>query len=349
MSRLLEDYSFELPPDRIAQRPTPVRDRSRLMVLDRTGGEVEHRLFTDLPGFLGPGDLVVLNDTFVKPARIFGVKEGTGGRVELLLVGHLGGGYWRALMRGKGKAGTVLDFGVDGVRGRLVHGAREGEVKVRFDPPDGGKKLMMMVGYPPLPPYIGRTGDGRQRNREVDVERYQTVYASSEGSVAAPTAGLHFTEGLLERIRKKGAGRATLTLHVGPGTFRPLRHRDIERNRLEEESAFIPAATAEEVNRVKERGGRVIAVGTTVTRTLEAFTDREGRVRGGRRRVDLFIRPGHRFRTVNALITNFHLPRSSLMLLVSAFAGREKLLDAYRLAIGEGYRFYSYGDAMFIS
>jgi len=349
MSRWLEDYSFVLPPDRIAQRPTPVRDRSRLMVLDRAGGGVEHRLFTDLPEFLGPGDLVVLNDTFVRPARIFGIKEATGGRVELLLLRNLGGGYWRALMRGKGKGGTVLDFGVDGVRGRLVDGGREGEVKVRFDPPDGGMKLMEKIGHPPLPPYIERRGDGLQRNRKDDVERYQTVYASSEGSVAAPTAGLHFTEGLLERIRRGGAGLAALTLHVGPGTFRPLRHRAVERNRLEEESAFIPAATAAAVNRVKENGGRVIAVGTTVTRSLEACTDREGRVRGGRRKVDLFIRPGYRFRTVDALITNFHLPRSSLMLLVSAFAGRERLLEAYRLAIDEGYRFYSYGDAMFVS
>lgn len=344
----MEDYSYELPPEQIAQRPSRFRDRSRLMVLRRGDGSVSHRLFSSLPEYLGTGDLLVLNDSSVRPARLLGRKEVTGGRVELLLLRHLGAGRWRALMKGKALAGSRLDFGVGSVGTRVVSVDGGGEVTVAFDPPEGGKVLMEHVGVPPLPPYIRRAGEDLPRWKRLDRSRYQTVYAGEEGSVAAPTAGLHFTKRLLEGIRRKGAETVFITLHVGPGTFRPLRSRDVTLHRLGAESAFLSAATAAAVNRVKEKGGRVVAVGTTATRALESFTGNDGRVRGGRKLVDLYITPGFRFRTVDALLTNFHLPRSSLLLLVSAFAGRERVLDAYGEAIDRSYRFYSYGDAMFI-
>lgn len=348
MSRWLDDYSYELPPDRIAQRPSPIRDRSRLMVLDREGGEIEHRRFSDLPRYLGTGDLVVVNDSAVSPARIPGRKERTGGGVELLLLRETGRGRWRALVKGRVRAGTSLEFPGSGVTAEVLSVEGEGEAIIGFSAPDGGRELMGRIGLPPLPPYIRRQDGEAQLMKGRDGERYQTVYARGEGSVAAPTAGLHFTEGLLEKVRKKGAKTVSLTLHVGPGTFRPLREKDLSRAALEGERVFVPAGTARAVNDAKEGGGRVIAVGTTATRALEASTGRDGRVRGGRRTVDLFIRPGFAFRTVSGLITNFHLPRSSLILLASAFAGRERLLGAYREAVREGYRFYSYGDAMLI-
>lgn len=348
MSRWLEDYSYELPPGQIAQRPSRFRDRSRLMVLRRDGGSASHRLFSSLPEYLGDGDLLVLNDSSVRPARLLGRKEVTGGQVELLLFRHLGAGRWRALLKGRAAAGSRLDFGIGSVGTRVVSVDGGGEVTVTFDPPEGGKLLMEKVGVPPLPPYVRRTGEDLSRLGTHDRLRYQTVYAGVEGSVAAPTAGLHFTKRLLEGIRRKGAETVFLTLHVGPGTFRPLRNRDVTLHRLGAESAFLPASTAAAVNRVKRGGGKVVAVGTTTTRALESFTGADGRVRGGRKLVDLYITPGFKFRTVDALLTNFHLPRSSLLLLVSAFAGRERVLKAYGEAIERSYRFYSYGDAMFI-
>jgi S-adenosylmethionine:tRNA ribosyltransferase-isomerase len=318
------------------------------MVLDREGAAIEHRRFSDLPAYLGGGDLIVVNDSAVSPARILGKKRETGGGVELLLLKETGRGRWRSLVKGRITKGTAIEFADADVKAKVLSVEGGGEAILGFSPADGGRMLMKSIGLPPLPPYIRRAGGDARRRAAVDRVRYQTVYARTEGSVAAPTAGLHFTESLLEKARKRGARTASLTLHVGPGTFRPLRENDLSRAVLEGERVFIPAVTARAVNDTKKVGGRVIAVGTTATRALETSTGEDGRVRGGKRTVDLFIRPGYTFRTVSGLVTNFHLPRSSLLLLVAAFAGRERILGAYREAIDRGYRFYSYGDAMLI-
>jgi S-adenosylmethionine:tRNA ribosyltransferase-isomerase len=348
MSRRLEDYDFDLPPERIAQQPARVRDCARLMVLDRGSGALEHKRFADLPGLLTPGDLLVLNDTAVLQARLFGRKAGTGGRVEALLLAPAGAGRWRALVRGAGRPGTVLEFARGTVRATVAGVDAAGEALVIFDRPEGGERAMAAAGYPPLPPYIRRREQEARRRRRSDRSRYQTVFARLPGSVAAPTAGLHFTGRLFGRLRRAGVETAFVTLAVGPGTFRPIRHEDIAGHRLEAELAEIPQETVAAVAAARARGGRVVAVGTTVTRTLEAFADGNRGVKPQRGPADLFIRPGHRFRVVDALITNFHLPKSSLLVLAAAFAGRERLLAAYAEAVRLDYRFYSYGDAMLI-
>jgi S-adenosylmethionine:tRNA ribosyltransferase-isomerase len=344
----LDEYSYDLPTESIAQKPSPQRDRSRLLVLDRMGEAPRHARFFQLPRHLERGDLVVLNDTAVRPARLIGRRRETGGKVELLLLESLGGGRWRALMRGRARVGMMLDFGEKGVETRIVRVAGKGEVTVRFFPPEGGRFLMESKGRPPLPPYIRRNDETPSATGRSDRVRYQTIFAAREGSVAAPTAGLHFTRTLFGALAEKGVKVAFVTLHVGAGTFRPLGERELSELTLEKETAFVPAGTAALIRKTKSEGGRVVAVGTTVTRTLESFAGDDGKVRGGWKRVDLMIRPGYRFQVVDALVTNFHLPRSSLLLLVSALAGRERVLDAYRQALERGYRFYSYGDAMLV-
>lgn len=348
MSLRLKDYDFDLPPERIAQQPARVRDWARLLTLDRTAGAMEHLRFTALPGYLQAGDLVILNDTAVRQARLFGRKAGTGGRVEVLLLTPEGAGRWRALVRGVGRAGTVVEFARGTQRAMVAGVDATGEAVLDFDHPEGGEQAMKAAGYPPLPPYIRRREEEARRRRRSDCARYQTVFARRAGSVAVPTAGLHFTGRLFERLRCAGIETAFVTLAVGPGTFRPIRSDDLSRHRLEAEMAEIPHETAAAIAAARARGGRVVAVGTTVTRTLEAFADGSGGVRARCGPADLFIMPGHRFRVIDALITNFHLPKSSLFVLAAAFAGRERLLAAYAEAIRLKYRFYSYGDAMLI-
>ena len=348
MSGRLEDYDFDLPPGLIAQEPARVRDAARLLSLERTTGARVHARFSNLPGLLRTGDLLVLNDTAVRQARLFGRKLGTQGRVEALLLAPLGGGRWRALVRGAGRPGTVLEFVRGKVRATVVGVDAGGETIIDFDHREGGERATAAAGYPPLPPYIRRREDEARRRRRSDRSRYQTVFARRPGSVAAPTAGLHFTGRLFERLARAGVQAAFVTLYVGPGTFRPILHDDLAAHRLEPEYAEVPPETAAAIAAARARGGRVVAVGTTVTRTLETFADGRGGVRATRGPAGLFIRPGHRFQVIDGLVTNFHLPKSSLLVLAAAFAGRERLLNSYAEAVRLGYRFYSFGDAMLI-
>jgi S-adenosylmethionine:tRNA ribosyltransferase-isomerase len=339
-------FDYELPADRIAQEPAEPRDASRLLVLDRAHGAWEDARFSDLPRWVRTGDCVVINESRVIPARLLGTLEENGLRVELLLLRPLDSGRWEALVRPGKRCGFGARVTLAGGAARAVvleHralGARAVEIEAPW--PVG--ELMERHGLPPLPPYIERHAAPRPE----DWERYQTVYATEKGSVAAPTAGLHFTPALLERLATAGVEVHRVTLHVGAGTFRPIRVAEVEEHRLEPEVAHVPAATAEAVNRARAEGRRVLAVGTTTTRTLEWGAGETGQVCARSGGADLFIYPGYRFRVVDALITNFHLPRSSLLLLVSAFAGRDRVLDAYRHAVAKGYRFYSYGDAMLV-
>jgi len=344
----VDDFDYELPPERIAQAPLGRRDESRLMRLDRASGMLEHHRFTELTDLLRPGDLLVLNDTKVMHARWYGRKE-SGGRIELLLLEHdeADSFRWRCLLRSSRSpaVGTQLLF-ADGVRGRVD--GHEGELwTVRFDTQGRSvESLMESLGEVPLPPYIRRE---KGTSAPVDDDRrYQTVYAERPGAVAAPTAGLHFSEAMLARLREAGIETARLTLHVGIGTFAPLRVERVEDHRMHAERFDLPPAAAEAVGRARASGGRVVAVGTTVVRTLEAQADGQGGVVAGSGRCDLFIYPGFEFRVVDALVTNFHLPASTLLMLVSAFAGRDNVLNGYRQAIEAGYRFYSYGDAMLV-
>jgi S-adenosylmethionine:tRNA ribosyltransferase-isomerase len=345
----LADFDFELPAGRIAQEPLSERDASRLLVLDRAANTTAARTFRELRSLLRAGDVLVLNDTRVLPARLVGSKA-SGGRVEIFLLepdprGEVG--LWRCLTRSSKplQPGATVDFG--GAASAVVL-AREGEtwtVRLRGVNVEGNG-AGAAPGRVPLPPYI-RRADSDPREA-LDRERYQTVFARRPGAVAAPTAGLHFTPALLDEIRAAGVEVAFLTLHVGSGTFLPIRTENVDDHRMHAERFEIPQATAESVRRARGRRGRVVAVGTTVVRTLEARATDDGCVLAGSGTCDLFIRPGHAFRVVDALVTNFHLPRSSLLLLVCAFAGTQRVLAAYREAIADGYRFYSYGDAMWI-
>jgi S-adenosylmethionine:tRNA ribosyltransferase-isomerase len=342
---LLSDYDYDLPLERIAQDPATPRDASRLMVLDRSGEQVGHHAFRDLPALLREGDLLVLNDTKVVPARLVGRKK-TGGLVEFLfLPASEPGDTWQALCDGaRGlRAGSEIDF--QGEATAVVLGRSAETVTLRFSPGSDVAGFLERRGATPLPPYIRRDRDDpRQRS---DTERYQTVYARHPGAVAAPTAGLHFTPQLLEVLAKGGIGTARVTLHVGPGTFLPVRVADARRHRILPEPYFLSEDCASAVKETRRRGRRVVAVGTTAVRALE-HAAREGELRASHGPCDLTILPGHRFRCVDALITNFHLPRSSLLLLVCAFGGRERILRAYREAVEARYRFTSYGDAMLL-
>jgi S-adenosylmethionine:tRNA ribosyltransferase-isomerase len=340
----LDDFDYALPPEQIAQEPAPDRDGARLLVLERASGARRHTEVRALPSLLAPGDLLVRNTTRVLPARLRGVKP-TGGRVSALLLGPARApGHWRALLRGSARLriGHKLRFaGPAGSCDAEVAEARgEGEWVLAF--PAGADPYAL--GEMPLPPYIRR-----EAPRAADRERYQTVFAREPGAVAAPTAGLHLSEALLAELARRGVECADLVLHTGPGTFRPLRERDLRAGRLHAEAYALPEATAAAVDAARRRGGRVVAVGTTSARVLETCAAPGGRVTPGRGETDLFLRPGSAFRVVDALLTNFHLPRSSLLLLVAAFAGREAVLDAYAEAVRASYRFYSYGDAMLIA
>jgi S-adenosylmethionine:tRNA ribosyltransferase-isomerase len=335
------DFDYDLPEALVAQEPVTPRDASRLLVV-RPGGEREHLRFADLDRLLSPGDLLVFNDTKVIPARLVGRKE-TGGRVELLLCEPIEGGLgarWRAMGQASKpiRAGTTLAF--DGLSARIVAAEGDGFYEVVLDREGAAlEAALARAGRVPLPPYV------RREPSEMDRERYQTIWAREPGSAAAPTAGLHFTEALLARLDARGVRRTAVTLHVGPGTFLPVRGESLEAHRMHAERYEVPRAASDEIAACRSRGGRVVAVGTTTVRTLESAFDGE-RVPPGPGRTALFIRPGHAFRTIDALVTNFHLPRSTLLMLVCAFGGTETVLAAYRDAVSRGYRFYSYGDAM---
>lgn len=337
------DFDFELPKDRIAQEPVEPRDRSRLMVVRVGEGRWEHRVFHELPELLRAGDVLVRNNSKVVPARLVGHREETGGKWEGLFLDLEADGSWwiLATTRGRPREGERVVVG-NGLGLRLEEKGDGGRWRVRPEREGVVWALLEEFGQLPLPPYIrkGREGPG-------DRARYQTTYAEAPGSVAAPTAGLHFTRELFERLEAKGVGRRDITLHVGLGTFRPIEVTRIEEHRLHEEWAEVSAETAEALNEVRAKGGRVVAVGTTSARTLETSAQ-AGEFRGFSGKTGLYLRPGHEFRGVDALITNFHLPRSSLLVLVSALAGVELMRACYAEAIREGYRFYSYGDAMLI-
>jgi S-adenosylmethionine:tRNA ribosyltransferase-isomerase len=348
----VSEFDFDLPPDLIAQAPPSERGRSRLMRLDRVSGDVTHGVFGDLPGLLRAGDLLVLNDTRVFPARLLGRREPGGGAVECLLVARLetapGEERWRALVSPGARVGVGARLVFDGPGGRL-----EGEVVERSDAgrivclsTQDGSPVMSAIerlGHMPLPPYIKRPDEASDR------DRYQTVFARHEGSVAAPTAGLHFTPETLAALDRAGVERTTLTLHVGYGTFQPVRSEFVADHRMGSEAYEVGPAAAAALSRARAEGRRVVAVGTTSTRTLESLTIQpDGHIAPASGETALFITPGHAFRVVDGLVTNFHVPRSSLLMLVSAFAGVEAIRHAYREAIAARYRFYSYGDAMLI-
>lgn len=350
----LEDYSYELPDERIAQQPIQDRDRSRLMMLPRSGGGPVDAVFHHIDTYLRAGDVLVVNDTAVVPARLIG-RKATGGRVEVLLLNYAqtmarplvdGTREFDCLVSASRwvKTGTQLHFD-DGLEGEVTRAA-DGIATIRFSAARDFESLLAAIGRVPLPPYIRRDRDAA--TVPADREAYQTVYARHKGAVAAPTAGLHFTEPLLARIRAGGVDVVPVTLHVGYGTFRPVGVDDIRNHRMHAEDFTIGPETAAAVNAARQAGRRVIAVGTTCVRTLEYAANGDGRLQAGSGRCDLFIYPGYRFRAVDGMVTNFHLPRSTLLMLVSAFAGRQRILAAYRHAVDQGYRFYSYGDAMLI-
>lgn len=340
----LADFDFELPPEQIAQYPSPERDGSRLMILHRGEGSVRSGLFPDICRFFRGGDLLVINDTRVIPARLLGTKE-SGGRIEVFLVRRLAetDEIWACLTKCSKTPlpGSHVHL-TGGIKGTVLPGGESPYRHIRFTCTGDFISALEQAGRIPLPPYIRRDEEPSDRTR------YQTVFANTHGAVAAPTAGLHFTEPILERLRSAGVQVVPLTLHVGLGTFLPVRVDDVRSHRMHEESYHIPVSTADAVNRAKAEGRRVFALGTTTTRTLEHAVDERGQVVPGTGASDLFIYPGFPFRVIDALITNFHLPRSTLLMLVSAFAGRDFALASYRKAVDEGFRFFSYGDCMLI-
>lgn len=361
----IQEFDYFLPQELIAQHPIQQRDQSRLMVLKRKECSWEHKIFADLPQYLNPGDLLILNDTKVIPARLQGRKE-SGGKIEVLLVKELKNGeklsaqrfshqvdmrqwpqLWECLVKGSAKIheNTLVLF-PGGVLGMMFRRLSPGLWLLGFPEGIDLKKKLWEIGLPPLPPYIKR--NGHSKIREEDLIRYQTVYAQKEGSIAAPTAGLHFTQELLEKIKAKGVNVLSITLHVGLGTFLPVKVEEVEKHHLPAESFEIPKSTAEVINKALFSGQRIIAVGTTVTRALESSLGPNGEIKAGPGETNLFIIPGYKFRVISSLITNFHLPRSTLLMLVYAFGGKEFIRAAYAEAMREKYRFYSYGDAMFI-
>ncbi len=339
----IEEFDYHLPKSLIAQYPSPHRGESRLMVLLRAKEAIEHRTFKDLQDCLRPGDLLVMNNTRVLPGRLIGRKE-TGGRVEVLLVPSWNGvgGKWEALVKNFGKRKDRARIYVDRETYIELSGVIDGKGEVAFPEGLSVEALLKKAGHIPLPPYIKR------EDELLDRERYQTVYAEKDGSIAAPTAGLHFTQPLIRALQEKGVQITHITLHIGPGTFAPVKAKTIENHQMDKEWAEISEEVAGMVERTKQQGGRVIAVGTTTTRALEAFSNREGRIKPGRELVSLFIHPPYRFRVIDGLLTNFHLPKSTLIMMVSAFAGKDFILRAYREAVERKYRFYSYGDATLI-
>ena len=344
----ISSFDYDLPDRLVAQVPAAIRDEARLLVLDRRQECLQHALFRDLPDFLHPGDVLVLNDTRVFPARLLGKKTSGGGRVEVLFVREIEPGLWEALARSPGRPGTEFEF-PGGFRGIWLGGGPEGKGRIQFHSSQDLNERIEEVGCMPLPPYIARNCEKDLALDKMDRDRYQTVYARHRGSVAAPTAGLHFTNSLLERLRSHGIDIVFITLHVGIGAFLPVRSEEVGDHCMEPERYLISSEAAEKINAVKASGKRLVTVGTTTTRLLEsqAKTHR-GKCVAGCGETDLFITPGYRFEMVEALITNFHLPRSTPLLLASAFAGWERIREAYEEAMQLQYRFYSYGDSMLI-
>ncbi|MGF6989369.1 S-adenosylmethionine:tRNA ribosyltransferase-isomerase [Lachnospiraceae bacterium PF1-21] len=336
-----EDFNFELPERLIAQDPLEDRSSSRLLVLAKETGAISHEKFTDLPGHLRPGDCLVINDTKVLPARLIGEREGTGARVEVLLLKRHQDDVWETLVKPgkKARPGTKIHFGKDALVGEVLEVVEEGNRLIKFTYQGIFEEVLDELGQMPLPPYITHTLQ--------DKNRYQTVYAAHSGSAAAPTAGLHFTKELLEEIEEKGIQIARVTLHVGLGTFRPVKVEEITEHHMHSEFYQIEEQEARKINETKASGGRVICVGTTACRTVESAAQ-DGKVVPGSGQTEIFIYPGYQFKILDALITNFHLPESTLIMLVSALAGREQVLKAYEEAVAKEYRFFSFGDAMLI-
>jgi len=338
----VKDFYFDLPKELIAQHPLKKRDESRLMVLNKKSGEVEHKVFKDIIEYLNPGDCLVLNDTRVMPARLYGAKEGSGGKMEFLLLNRHEDDIWETLVKpGKrGKVGAKFVFGNGELKAEVVEVLDNGNRKVKFYYDGIFEEVLDRLGEMPLPPYI--------EEKLEDRERYQTVYSKEVGSAAAPTAGLHFTDELLQAIKKKGINIAFVTLHVGLGTFRPVKAEDIQDHEMHSEYYILDKENAEIINNAKRSGKRVIAVGTTSNRTLESIANEEGQVKEQSGYTSIFIYPGYKFKIVDAIITNFHLPESTLIMLISAFSTREIVMNAYKIAVENKYRFFSFGDAMFI-
>jgi S-adenosylmethionine:tRNA ribosyltransferase-isomerase len=343
------DFDYDLPPELIAQEPLPVRSESRMLVLDRRTGAIQHRHITDLPQHLTQGDIMVVNDTRVIPARLFGHRPDTHGQVELLLVEELKQGEWESFYRASGhpQVGTRISLANGSLEGCVVSLGTEGRVVIRFTGDRPVLDVLEEEGSAPLPPYIKRP-KGQNLSLKFDRDRYQTIYASVPGAVAAPTAGLHFTEQILAQLDQRGVLRTAVTLHVGPGTFKPVKSDQVEDHVMEPERFTVSDAAAKQINAARRAGRRVAAVGSTSVRTLETVADEHSEVTASSGRSSLFIRPPYRFRVVDAILTNFHLPKSTLIMMVCAFAGRNAVLQAYKEAIAQRYRFYSYGDCMLI-
>ncbi|MDD5085712.1 MAG: tRNA preQ1(34) S-adenosylmethionine ribosyltransferase-isomerase QueA [Candidatus Omnitrophica bacterium] len=341
----ITDYDYKLPEESIAQFPSKERSRSRLLALNRASGAIEHRLFADVVDYLNEGDVLVLNDTRVILARLFAKKD-TGGKVEILLLREIKDGLWESLVypSARVREGTQLSFSEE-LEGVIVNPADRmngGTRQIKFEHKTSFWDCLERAGHVPLPPYI------RRDDNDGDRDRYQTVFAKEKGAVAAPTAGLHFDKELLSKIESKGIRIAYITLHVGYGTFKPVKCEEVSEHKIHSEYYKVSGDTAKIVNEAKSRLGRVVACGTTVARSLESAADKNGRISPTEGETDIFIYPPYRFKAVDAMITNFHLPRTTLLMLVSAFAGRDRIMSAYAEAIKEGYRFYSYGDAMLI-
>lgn len=338
----LEQFDYYLPEELIAQEPMAQRDMARLMVLNKKTGEIEHKIFKDIISYLNRGDCLVLNNTRVLPARLYGTREGTGGKIEVLLLKRIDADRWEVLVKPgkKAKLGVNIIFGNGELSAKVIDHTPEGGRIIEFSYEGIFEEVLYKLGEMPLPHYI--------KKRLEDKEMYQTVYSKVEGSAAAPTAGLHFTNELLDEIRAKGVNIVYVTLHVGLGTFRPVKVEKIEEHHMHSEFYTVSEESAAIINKTKQDGGRVISVGTTSCRTLETAGTEDGLVRPGSGWTEIFIYPGYKYKVVDCLITNFHLPKSTLIMMVSALAGRENILNAYRVAVEERYRFFSFGDAMFI-
>ncbi len=337
-----KDFYYDLPEELIAQKPLENRTDSRLMVLSKDTGEITHKHFYDIIDYLKEGDCLVMNNTRVIPARLYGQKEGTGGKIEFLLLKRIDINTWEVILKPgrKAKVGSRFEFGGGLLKAEILEVIDDGNRIVRFEYDGIWEELLDKLGEMPLPPYI--------HEKLSDRERYQTVYSKIEGSAAAPTAGLHFTNELMEKIKTKGIKIAFVTLHVGLGTFRPVSVENVENHKMHSEYYEVSEETAKIVNETRRNGGRIIAVGTTSVRTLESVADENGEIRECGGNTEIFIYPGYKFKAVDALITNFHLPESTLLMLISAFSDKEKIFNAYNEAINEKYRFFSFGDAMFI-
>lgn len=337
------DFYYDLPERLIAQDPLLKRSDSRLMLLDKNTGEIEHSVFNKLPEYLKPGDCLVINNTKVIPARLIGKKEGTGGAVEILLLKRISDDVWETLVKPgkKLRTGARVSFGGGILKAEIMDVLEDGNRHVKFEYDGIFEEVLNELGEMPLPPYI--------THKLEDKNRYQTVYAKYEGSAAAPTAGLHFTSELLETIKNMGINIASVTLHVGLGTFRPVKVDDVTKHHMHTEFYSVTREAADMINETKAKGGRIICVGTTSCRTVESCSDENGIVYPGQGNTDIFIYPGYKFKVLDALITNFHLPESTLLMLVSALAGKDNIMQAYEIAVKEEYRFFSFGDAMFIT